>query len=74
MSNKTVTVVNKNPFFGFLYFLVCVGTAIIGYRIHGSLFWSIVDFFFSPLAWLKWMICHEVNVSIIKDAFEFFLQ
>ena len=49
-------------------------TAIIGHAIHGSVFWSIMDFFFYPLAWIKWIICQQVNVSIIKGAFAWFLQ
>lgn len=55
-------------------FIISLATAIIGHEIHGSIFWSIIDFFFWPLAWIKWAICQEVNVSIIKSAFEFFLQ
>lgn len=54
--------------------IISISTAIIGYEIHSSIFWSIVDFIFWPLAWLKWMICHEVNLTIIKSAFSFFLS
>jgi len=49
-------------------------TAMIGYNIHGSVFWSIMDFFFVPLAWIKWLIFHEVSLSVIKNTFEFFLK
>ena len=55
-------------------FIAALATAIIGHEIHNSIFWSIIDFFFWPFAWIKWAIFHEVNVSIIKSAFEFFLQ
>ena len=54
------------------YTMFCVLTAILGHAIHGSLFWSIVDFFFCPFAWAKWLICHEVNITIIKQAFSWF--
>lgn len=54
--------------------IISIASAMIGYEIHGSFFWSFIDFFFWPLAWFKWMICHEVNMTIIKNAFEFFLQ
>jgi hypothetical protein len=57
-----------------LYVLFALATAIIGMQIHGSAFWAVVDFLFSPLAWIKWIICHEVNLTIIKEAFSFFLQ
>lgn len=49
-------------------------TAVIGYHIHGGFFWTAMDFIFSPLAWLKWLICHEVNMSVIKATFGFFFQ
>ena len=49
-------------------------TAMIGYHIHGSVFWAIMDFFFWAFAWLKWIICQEVNVSIIKATFSWFFQ
>lgn len=57
-----------------LYAIFAVLTAVIGYHIHGSIFWTIIDFFFSPLAWLKWLICHEVNITILKGIFSFFFQ
>lgn len=59
---------------GFLYLIVAICTAIIGHHIHGSVFWAIVDFFVCPLVWIKWLICQEVNMTIIKGAFAFFLQ
>lgn len=45
---------------------------MIGYRINHSLFWAIIDFFFAPIAWIKWFICEEVNITIIKETFSFF--
>ena len=56
-----------------LYPIAAFATAMIGYTIHSSVFWSIMDFFFMPFAWCKWLICHEVNLTIIKKTFEFFL-
>ena len=47
-------------------------TAFIGYEIHGSVFWSIMDFLFWPFAWVKWLIYHEVNTSVIKETFSWF--
>ena len=59
---------------GILYTIFCVLTAMIGYTIHVSLFWAIVDFLFCPLAWAKWLICHEVTLSVIKQTFTWFFQ
>jgi uncharacterized membrane protein len=58
-----------------LSWIAAIVTAIIGYNVNDqSVFWAVVDFFFWPLAWIKWLICQEVNISIIKDSFSFFLQ
>jgi hypothetical protein len=59
---------------GVLYFIFAICTAMIGKTIHGSLFWAIVDFFFWPFAWIKWLLCQEVTLSIIKQTFSFFFN
>lgn len=56
----------------FLGLIVAIATAMIGYHIHGSLFWAFLDFFFIPFAWIKWLVFHEVTWQIIKDTFSFF--
>lgn len=72
MSNtKNINVITINSPF---YFLFAIGTAMIGYNIHDSIFWSFIDFFFAPLVWIKWLIMHQVNLSIIKETFNFFLK
>ncbi len=48
-----------------------VATGIIGKTIHGSTGWAIFDAIFSGWVWCKWLICHEVNLSIIKESFNF---
>lgn len=55
-----------------LYIIFATMTAMIGYTIHGSLFWAIMDFFFAPPTWAKWLIYHEVTLSIIKQTFTWF--
>lgn len=57
-----------------IFIILAIATAVVGYEIHHSIFWSIVDFFFWPFALLKWFLCQEINLSIIKQAFSFFLQ
>ena len=64
----------ENSISSLLYTIVCVCTAMIGYNIHGSVGWSILDFFFAPLVWIKWLVLHEVNLTIIKDTFSFFFN
>jgi hypothetical protein len=65
---------NKQDMKDMIYFILCIATAMIGYQIHRSLFWSIFDFFFAPFVWAKWLIMQQVNMSIIKETFSFFLK
>lgn len=64
----------KNKIMKFLYTVFCLLTAMVGYTIHGSLFWSIVDFFFTPIAILKWIICQEITMTIIHNTFTWFFK
>lgn len=59
---------------GLFYAIFAFLTSQIGFAIHKSLFWAVVDFFFSPLAWAKWIIYKEVSLSIIKSTFEWFFK
>ena len=60
-------------------FILAVCSAMVAYRVnvdagsHWPLFWSCVDFFFWPLAWAKWLICHQVSFTLIKGVFGFLL-
>ena len=64
----------------FIYFLIAVATAMIGWQVHivetghGSIFWTFIDFWFWPIAWIKWLLCHEVNMTLIKYTFSFLLS
>ena len=49
-------------------------TAMIGHIIHGSIFWTIIDFIFPIFAWIKWIIMKEVSMKIIREIFSFFLK
>jgi hypothetical protein len=69
--SKTVTVRYSR---GIYYTIFSVCTAMIGYKIHSSIFWSIMDFIFTPIAWIKWLICEEVTLKIIKSTFEWFFK
>lgn len=57
-----------------IYILICICTANIGMNIHGSIFWAIMDWIFMPFAWIKWVLCHEVSLTIIKTSFDWFLK
>lgn len=65
---------NMNQFWKIIYVLFCIATAVVGNEIHHNAFYAICNFLFAPLSWLVWLISHDVNMTIIKDAFSFFLQ
>jgi len=58
----------KEVFYGFIAIIV----SMLGYAIHNSIFWSIVDFVFWPIAVIKWLICHELTMGVIKNTFGWF--
>ena len=55
-------------------FIISTLTAMVGNTIHGSTFWTVMDFLFAPLPWLKWIVFQEVNITIIKNTFSWFLK
>ncbi len=55
-----------------LYTVFCVLVAMVGYTIHKSIFWSIMDFIFTPIALIKWIIFHQITLSVIEHTFEWF--
>ncbi len=65
---------NMNGISGFIYLVIAIATAMIGYQIHNNFFYSIINFIFWPISWIYWLITHDVNLTVIKQAFEFFLK
>ena len=57
-----------------VYSFLCLFTSMIGYQIHGSIFWAIVDFFFAPLVFAKWLLYHQVSLAVIRQTFAFFFN
>ena len=58
----------------FIWAVIGLLTAVIGYNIHQSVFFAFIDWLFWPIVWAKWLMFHEINLSIIKGAFAFFMQ
>lgn len=58
------------------YFIWLLPTCIsmIGYTMHNSFWWAVLDFIFSPVVLCKWLIYHQITWSIIKQTFEFFFN
>jgi hypothetical protein len=63
-----------------LYLIVATGTSMLAYPINVAngawfpRFWCVVDFFFWPFAWIKWLVFQEINMTLIKETFSFFFQ
>lgn len=57
-----------------LYLVFSVLTSMIGYHIHHSIAWAIFDFVFTPISWIKWLVCHDVTLAIIKETFSWFFK
>lgn len=49
-------------------------TAMVGYTIHNSFWWSVANFIAAPVSWVWWFCYHEVSVSVIKNTFSWFLK
>jgi len=69
MANREVSF--RMPAINWLIGLVI---AMIGYTIHNSIFWAIMDYIFWPFAIIKWVIFQEINLTIIKQTFDWFLK
>jgi hypothetical protein len=60
--------------FGFAHMIIGTFTSMVGYHIHHSIFFAVMDWIFFPLVWIKWFIYHEVTLNIIKETFAFFFN
>lgn len=65
---------NNNTFTQLIYLIISIMTGMIRYHMSPDLFWAIVDALFFPLVWIKWLICAEINLTIIKETFSFFMK
>ena len=57
-----------------LYPIIALFSAMVGYHIHHSVGYAILNFFFWPISWAYWLITHSVNITAIKETFEFFFN
>ena len=57
-----------------LYLIFCVATAMIAYHITHDECDAILAFLFAPLYWVYWLVTHQINLTIIKETFAFFLK
>lgn len=57
-----------------MYAIFCFLMSMVGYTIHGSIFWSIIDFLLTPLVLIKWIIYEEITLSVIQETFSWFFN
>jgi hypothetical protein len=57
-----------------IYLIFAVLTAMIGYHIHHSVGYAVVNFLFAPISWIYWLVTGNINMTIIKDTFSFFFK
>jgi len=54
--------------------LLGILTAMVGFTIHGSIFWACMDFIFWPVALCYWLVTHQLTASVVKITFAFLYQ
>lgn len=69
MKQKVVHVHYHNKAGGLIYTVLSVMTAMIGYQIHHNLFYSIINFIFTPISWIYWLLTDQVTIEIIRKTF-----
>lgn len=72
--NKSNYKFSSRKFGGLIWLVFDLLTAMIGYTIHHSIFYSIINFIFSPLAWCYWLITHNVDMTVIRETFSWFFN
>lgn len=58
----------------FLHTLLMVTTGMVAWTINHSVLWALLDALFFPVAWAKWLICHDVNMTVLHRTFDFLLR
>lgn len=72
--NRAINItVNKEVSLHWPYIMAGLLTAQIGFNWHHGIFYSVMDFLFWPIVWIKWLIWHEVNWGVIRTAFSWFV-
>jgi hypothetical protein len=74
MNDSTKKVIYRFQPFTLPRILFSLPTAMIGYHMHSDWMWATFDFIFWPISWCKWLICQEINLTIIKETFSFLTQ
>jgi hypothetical protein len=57
-----------------LYLVFNCFIAMCGYTIHGSVFWCIIDWIFSPIVLIYWLVTHQLTSAVIKATFSWFFN
>jgi len=63
-----------NDILRLLFLLFRIAVAMIGYHIHHNIGWGIFDFIFAPIVAIYWLITQQINLTLIKETFQFLLK
>lgn len=74
MKETQTNVTVNSRFGGAITLILATLTSMVGYHIHQSLFWAVMDFLFYPFAWVKWLIYHEVSQQVLRETFSWFFS
>jgi hypothetical protein len=59
---------------GWLQIVMAIAAAMVSYNLYEDLFLAIICFFFWPFAFIKWLICREISLSVLRNTFLPFLK
>lgn len=58
----------------FIYVIIGIMTACISYHIYHNIFLAFINWGCWPITWAYWLITNQVNLTIIKETFSYFLS
>jgi shikimate 5-dehydrogenase len=64
----------NNRFLKTLYLILCILTAMVGYTIHHNVGYAVLNFIFAPISIAYWLVTHQINISVLRETFSFFLK
>lgn len=71
----TLDMVTQKRFYFTYNSIAIVIIGKLGYTLNNnSLFWGIVDGLFYPIAFVKWIFCEQLTLTLVKNAFPFFFN
>lgn len=58
----------------FIYTVLAIATGMIAYRLYHGVLTAIILAIFWPITCIKWLICQEVTLTVLKATFGWFMK